>query len=120
MALRQEPPDLHVEIGRRIQKRREQLGFSQEYVGKALVPPITRSAISNIERGRQNLYVHTLYALARVLNSKLETFLPRQTEDPLRSMIEQQLQRQNLPQESKEKIWETLRSEKQVKGANPI
>lgn len=101
---------VYVDIGRKIQIRRKNLNLSQEQLARSITPPFTRAAISNIERGRQNIYIHTLYSIAKALGSTIEHYLPKQTEDPLRSMIEQQLERQKIPQSAGKKIFQVLRS----------
>ena len=53
------------ELGRRIATRRGRLGITQAEVGQRLA--VSRASVANIEAGRQKLYVHQLYALARAL-----------------------------------------------------
>ena len=53
------------ELGRRIATRRGRLGITQAEVGERL--GVSRASVANIEAGRQKLYVHQLYALARAL-----------------------------------------------------
>lgn len=63
------------EFGRRIAALRAALGITQAEVAERL--GVTRASVANIEGGRQKLYVHQLYALARALQlSDLGELLP--------------------------------------------
>lgn len=63
------------ELGRRIAARRGGLGITQAEVGERL--GVSRASVANIEAGRQKLYVHQLYALARSLRlASLSAILP--------------------------------------------
>ena len=89
-------------MGRRIHQLREDAGLSQEQFGRALTPPMTRAAVSNIEKGRQNLYVYTLCSIAEMLKVPVATVLPESTralsaDSPLKARIELQLEREKLP-----------------------
>jgi len=65
MAVRIEP--LYGELGRRIQQRRQEMGYSQERLASRLDPPTTRASIGNIESGKQRVLVHTLIQLCSAL-----------------------------------------------------
>jgi len=105
-------PTLNQEIGRRIHQLREDAGLSQEEFGRALVPPLTRAAVSNIEKGRQNLYVRTLCSIAEILKVPVTAVLPETTHnlasDPLKARIELQLEKEKLPASDSHQILATL------------
>ena len=65
------------EFGRRIAARRIVLSITQSEVGQRL--GVSRASIANIEAGRQKLYLHQLYSLARALRLEdLSQLLPIQ------------------------------------------
>ncbi len=68
---------LYVELGRRIRRVREGK-LSQEEL--AVRVGLTRTSITNIEKGRQKLMVHTLWAIAKVLAVDVDTLLPSASE----------------------------------------
>ncbi len=61
------------EIGKRIQKAREEAGLSQDEL--ATMIGITQSALSNYELGKRRLYLANLQEIARRLNRPLTCFL---------------------------------------------
>lgn len=64
------------ELGRRIASRRKGIGVTQGDIGFLL--GTSRASIANIEAGRQKLYVHQLYDLARALRlDDLTQLLPK-------------------------------------------
>ncbi|MBU1671328.1 MAG: helix-turn-helix domain-containing protein [Actinobacteria bacterium] len=64
---------IYREIGKRIQKAREEAGLSQEELASAL--GITQSALSNYELGKRRLYLANLEQLAGVLERPLGYFM---------------------------------------------
>lgn len=52
--------------------------MTQEELGRRV--GLSRVSIVNVEKGRQHLAVHQLYAFAKALNVKPEALLPRPTE----------------------------------------
>lgn len=66
---------LYAEIGRRIYKARKELGMSQEELASYV--SLTRTSITNIEKGRQKLLVHTLIEIAKALKVEVTTLLPK-------------------------------------------
>jgi transcriptional regulator with XRE-family HTH domain len=64
---------IYRDIGKRIQKAREQSGMSQEELASAL--GITQSALSNYELGKRRLYLANLEQLAKVLGRPLSYFM---------------------------------------------
>ena len=58
-------------LGRRIEQCRSAKHMSQEKLGDALSPQLTRAAISNIETAKQRVLAHVLVDIARVLSVKV-------------------------------------------------
>jgi transcriptional regulator with XRE-family HTH domain len=63
------------EIGRRIRDAREDKHLTQEAL--ALLVSLNRTSVTNIEKGRQQLLVHTLVEIAKALNVAPESLLPQ-------------------------------------------
>jgi transcriptional regulator with XRE-family HTH domain len=61
------------DIGKRIQKAREEAGLSQDELASMI--GITQSALSNYELGKRRLYLANLQEIARRLNRPLACFL---------------------------------------------
>lgn len=69
-------------LGQEIRAARERLGMTQEQLAVAL--QLTRTSVTNIEKGRQRILVHTLVSLASLLKIRPEHLLPdspRETTD---------------------------------------
>jgi len=60
------------EIGRRIQRAREEMGLTQEELAARL--GCTQSALSNYELGKRRLYLNMLDEIAAILNKPLDYF----------------------------------------------
>lgn len=65
---------LYAAIGAAVRAARERAGLTQEELGRRV--GLTRTSITNIERGRQQIQVHTLYALAEALEVAVAGLLP--------------------------------------------
>lgn len=63
-------------VGEKIRRKRKERGLSQEGLAKAI--NLKRPSISNIEKGRQNLLLHTFYDIAETLGSDANSLLPDQ------------------------------------------
>lgn len=76
----------YAEIGRRIQKLRNNKHLSQEALGLLLDPPVTRASIANIEAGKQRILAHTLVQLAEALRAELTDIIvwKRESKEPAR------------------------------------
>jgi transcriptional regulator with XRE-family HTH domain len=86
------------EVGRRIQARRNRLGLSQESLGAALRPRVTRASIANIEAGKQRILTHTLVQLGVALDVEVSKLLPTTNSSPaMPSHVEAQLAQHNIP-----------------------
>ena len=87
-------------LGRRIEQCRTAKNMSQEKLGAALTPPLTRAAISNIETAKQRVLVHVLADMANVLTVAVGDLIqtPQQTQgvdsSELRKSLEQALPRE--------------------------
>jgi transcriptional regulator with XRE-family HTH domain len=71
---------LYCQIGERIRKERDELGFSQLELATEI--GMTRVSIVNIEAGRQRLPIHTLYAIADALGVSVACLLPANMKSP--------------------------------------
>jgi len=69
----------NVEIGKRIQKERKLLGFTQQELADEV--ELARVSISNIEAGRYLTSVYMLYRIARALGVPVMALLPEEEGD---------------------------------------
>lgn len=65
---------MYEQIGRRIRVERQRKKFSQERLAQAA--ELSRASIVNIEHGRQKVMVHSLYAIADVLDIDVCALIP--------------------------------------------
>src|SRR5438105_15876797 len=56
------------QVGENIRAKRKERGLSQEGLAKAI--GIKRPSMSNIEKGRQNILLHTFYDIVETLDSE--------------------------------------------------
>lgn len=61
-------------VGKRIRTVREEKGMSQEELAKLL--SLGRTSITNIERGKQRILLHSLYEIAAVLGTEVKELIP--------------------------------------------
>jgi transcriptional regulator with XRE-family HTH domain len=61
------------EIGRKIQKAREESGMTQVDLSRSL--GITQAALSNYELGKRRLYLHQIEQIASLLGKRLDFFI---------------------------------------------
>ncbi len=73
------------ELGRRIKEEREEKCLTQETLATRV--SLTRTTITNIEKGRQQLLVHTLVEIAKALNVSPESLLPKPKPASIKEMI---------------------------------
>jgi transcriptional regulator with XRE-family HTH domain len=64
---------IYKDIGKRIQKTREEAGLSQEELASRL--GYTQAALSNYELGKRRLYLANIEQIAKELNKPLSYFL---------------------------------------------
>lgn len=88
-------------VGNLIRKARERAGISQERLAAEI--NLTRTSITNIEKGRQKIMLHTLVEIARILNVEPSSLLPSQE-----SSLEKQLN--SLPEDAQSFIKSVLKS----------
>ena len=69
------PEPIYAEIGRLIRDRRIALGLSQTGLANALT--ISRPSLANIEVGRQRVYIHHLFEIAKILRTAPGFLVPR-------------------------------------------
>ena len=106
---------IYKDIGRKIQKAREEAGLSQEELASRLGN--TQAALSNYELGKRRLYLANIEQIARELNKPLSYFLnesampantePGETQDETISEIIKLLTQ--LPSEEKKYILEYIK-----------
>jgi transcriptional regulator with XRE-family HTH domain len=68
------PESLYKRIGAFIRTRRDHLGKSQEDLAR--IVRLSRASIANIEKGRQSILIHHLYAIAEALQLQPGDLLP--------------------------------------------
>ena len=80
---------LHRSIGRRIAQRRSEMQprMTQESLASLTDGVLSRSAVANIENGRQRIAVHHLFLIARALEVEPVDLLPSQAELPRRQIL---------------------------------
>jgi transcriptional regulator with XRE-family HTH domain len=66
---------LYKDFGAQVRKHRERLEFTQEELGLQI--GLSRTSITNIERGRQHMALHQIFEISRVLKIPPSTLLPR-------------------------------------------
>lgn len=66
--------DFYREVGERIRKARRARGLTQAAL--ATLVSLTRTSITNVEKGRQKILLHTLADLARALHVEYAALLP--------------------------------------------
>lgn len=75
------PSNLYEQIGKQIQELRRKKGLTQSKLADSLA--LNRTSITNIEKGRQKILVHTLWDLADALGVPPKNLLPEQTSYPM-------------------------------------
>lgn len=73
------------ELGSQIKKARNKALLTQESLAEKV--SLTRTTVTNIEKGRQQLLVHTLVDIAKVLNVSIELLLPVQQSTSIDDLI---------------------------------
>lgn len=87
-------------VGQAIKEKRELAGLTQE--GLAQRVSLTRTSITNIEKGRQRILVHTLFQIAEALLIEPSALLPQSSgEKP--STLADKIRR--LPVKERERKW---------------
>lgn len=68
------PDAFYKKIGENIKAKRRERGLSQEGLAKAV--GLKRPSMSNIEKGRQNILLHTFCDIVETLGTTASTLLP--------------------------------------------
>jgi transcriptional regulator with XRE-family HTH domain len=68
------PEGFYKKIGENIKAKRRERGLSQEGLAKAV--GLKRPSMSNIEKGRQNILLHTFCDIVETLDTNANTLLP--------------------------------------------
>jgi transcriptional regulator with XRE-family HTH domain len=87
--------DFYEEVGRRIRRARHDSNVTQEGLGTTV--RLTRTSITNIERGRQKLPLHTLAEIADALGVEIAKLLPERV-DESRPTLDRVLQNRSEPE----------------------
>lgn len=66
---------LYADVGRRIRDARLRQNLTQDALASAI--SLTRTSITNIEKGRQKILLHTLFDVAGVLGVEPTSLLPQ-------------------------------------------
>jgi transcriptional regulator with XRE-family HTH domain len=94
------------QFGSRLRKHRRRLGLTQESLAEDV--GLSRTSITNIERGEQRILLHQLYTFAEKLKVSPRRILPDLSSP--RVQIERQLEA--LPPQKRALILEIVRSQK--------
>lgn len=68
----------YIVLGDRIRARREKLGLTQQELAEAV--GLSRTSVTNIERGRQAVLVHQLAIFAKALGVRTASLIPNDDE----------------------------------------
>lgn len=83
------PNDFYTKLGDSIRRRREELRLTQAELGESL--GLSRTSVTNIERGRQRLLIDQFQGLCKALGVSMETLLAdvdAETRPPVRQTSE--------------------------------
>jgi transcriptional regulator with XRE-family HTH domain len=72
------PDAFYKQVGENIRAKRKARGLSQDGLAKAV--GLKRPSMSNIEKGRQNILLHTFCDIAETLNTSPNALLPERTQ----------------------------------------
>ena len=79
-----EHDEFYAQVGLCIRKARKKSKMTQEQLADAV--ELTRTSITNIERGRQRLPLHTLAAIATSLQVEITELLPEEQQPELETL----------------------------------
>jgi transcriptional regulator with XRE-family HTH domain len=96
-------------MGENIQKARSSTGMHQEEL--AVKVNLGRTSITNIEKGKQKIQIHTLYSIANALQIPVCDLLPGET--LVKQNINQELEKLDLEEEQKETIRDVINKKKE-------
>ena len=66
-------------VGAKIRARRESIGMSQDVLASKV--GLSRTSVTNIERGRQSVFVHQLISFAEALGTDSRSLIPDELPD---------------------------------------
>jgi transcriptional regulator with XRE-family HTH domain len=79
--------ELYLQLGKRIRAARKDAGLTQAELAASI--SLSRTSVTNIERGRQQILLHTLYDIASTLGIDAADLLPEMEPKPKEGLIEQ-------------------------------
>ncbi|WP_051257176.1 helix-turn-helix domain-containing protein [Brevundimonas aveniformis] len=71
---------IYIALGERIRRRREKLELTQQQLADQV--NLSRTSVTNIERGRQAVLLHQLVLFAHALDLKVTALIPSAKETP--------------------------------------
>ncbi len=101
--------NLYASIGKKIKDSRKQARLSQEALAKKI--SLSRSSLSNIEIGKHQPSLYTLYELALALNCEIQDLLPSIEDYKSVSEIDEKYSKifYSLPEDSSKKTLSILK-----------
>lgn len=96
--------EIYKTLGENIQKARNKANISQEELAKSV--KLVRTSITNIEKGKQKIQIHTLYQIAFALSVSIDDLLPEL--NTIAPDVHQLLNQQSLEQDTKEAVLRVL------------
>lgn len=97
------------QVGKMVREARKQRGLSQADLAAAV--DLTRTSISNIEKGRQKFLLHTFFEFAETLDVYPASLLPQESTAVTESDLKK-LMPQNLPKPVREFIEAGIKEKK--------
>jgi len=95
---------LYKEFGRRLREAREAARLSQDAVAKRV--GLSRTSITNIERGRQHVALHMLYRFASAVGAQPTELLPSQLSPQSNDVVDPDILRKaGVPEGGRELEW---------------
>lgn len=82
---------LYLQIGERVKSAREAAHLTQSELGERIA--LTRASVTNIEKARQSVQIHTLYAIAHELEVPVFALLPEDRTLDTPASVDARLQR---------------------------
>jgi len=110
----QDRQKLYEAVGRRVREARKAAKLTQEDLASRV--SLTRTSVTNIEKGRQKLLLHTLFELASAMKTPVNRLIP-ESEPAERVQIEREL---NSGLSKAERDWIISEVSKPSKQANKL
>jgi transcriptional regulator with XRE-family HTH domain len=80
---------LYIAFGKLVRLHRVNRGFTQEKLGQLV--GLSRTSITNIEKGRQHIALDQLFAIADVLKVRPESLLPQSADGAVSTWLAEKL-----------------------------